>query len=920
MSSDDTLDTIPRTLPWFWHWLDGQGTIAWRDGVTLAFREELEAIFQRLPRGDFAPVDAVLLIVAATRESWSEPPARAGLLSGLVVATCGEGQLPLFTGVCLQLDRVHDVARKVRDRGAIAAEVVLMALEQAKTSGTRRSGLAAEDSPLELAQWLAPPHRDQHGPTLSRTLSWLRSHLPAVTQEALRLRLSSGLEELPARVELELPRALAVRRLWQQVSQDEELGGPARLARNILALLHFPRTVSHADDTPLGGVSDLAPRGTLDRLLLSELAHDDLTLAVRIALGEALYLRRESPPLPPPRRRQVLLDIGVRMWGIPRVFAAAVGMALAAATDPNLDVSLYTSSPEGVCEATVQHQAGLGELLGRLSTQAHLGAALAALMQLPGSDHDDTERDLVLVTCHDAWLDVDFQRQLARCAPREYFVVLVERDGQLTVRRHTTAGHNVLRQARLDVNAILTPTRTSRPALLNDEREAVLPAIFQADPFPLFLCQQVNPWQSWAIKGRGVFTLAKDGRLLHWTNTQQGARQVATGLVPGAILAAKEIAATGHLYLMTGALSPRGVRFIELDSHDQMIAQRPIDCSPLGTLDGIEIHNDVLLAIDQTRTAAISLTSGRLLGVGAAGTYRRRMGRFFQHHDALKKSGHAWAACAWNGEEVSLLPLPEADGSPKPAIAVFSVEGSEQPIYLFGDGMLHVEGQRISLLPEPAWGNLLEIEAVSRDGHRLLLCDAGRQRRWVQTWRPTLTAETTQQAALNSLEMDNLGRVARPLQVWTQSRAIAWVDGRLIITNRRDRPHDLSPTQFTLAASVRLVPHAARRAWQPVEHPRLGGIGLFRHVFQDGSTIYFDSRGLLHFRGSNPTIPEFTTVAAPNYHSAGWCADGRVWGSSYFVGLMEAGPGANPRAILGSLAPIEEIRRELFEPFLSQLR
>ena len=40
--------------------------------------------------------------------------------------------------------------------------------------------------------------------------------------------------------------------------------------------------------------SDISNRGPLDRLLLSESAHDDLTLAVRIALNEALYLRRES--------------------------------------------------------------------------------------------------------------------------------------------------------------------------------------------------------------------------------------------------------------------------------------------------------------------------------------------------------------------------------------------------------------------------------------------------------------------------------------------------------------------------------------------------------------------------------------------------------------------------------------------------
>ena len=53
-------------------------------------------------------------------------------------------------------------------------------------------------------------------------------------------------------------------------------------------------------------------------------------LATRIALNEALYLRREVPPSFPPERRHVLIDSGLRMWGVPRVFSTAVALSLAA--------------------------------------------------------------------------------------------------------------------------------------------------------------------------------------------------------------------------------------------------------------------------------------------------------------------------------------------------------------------------------------------------------------------------------------------------------------------------------------------------------------------------------------------------------------------------------------------------------------
>ena len=85
----------------------------------------------------------------------------------------------------------------------------------------------------------------------------------------------------------------------------------------------------------------------MDRLLLSELAHDDLTLAVRIAMNEALYLRRETPPSNPPKHRAVLLDSGIRLWGVPRVFATAVGMALAAAAQRNVRTDVFARPARG---------------------------------------------------------------------------------------------------------------------------------------------------------------------------------------------------------------------------------------------------------------------------------------------------------------------------------------------------------------------------------------------------------------------------------------------------------------------------------------------------------------------------------------------------------------------------------------------
>src|SRR5207248_2941944 len=134
---------------------------------------------------------------------------------------------------------------------------------------------------------------DPGAPPPGARSEWVALHkeLKGITPESLTLRLRTGLDELPQAPELPPISSERVRALLAELRTDSEHAGLARLARDFMAALQLPRRLSEPDEMPIGGFADLANRGSLDRLLLSELAHDDLTFAVRIALNEALYLR-----------------------------------------------------------------------------------------------------------------------------------------------------------------------------------------------------------------------------------------------------------------------------------------------------------------------------------------------------------------------------------------------------------------------------------------------------------------------------------------------------------------------------------------------------------------------------------------------------------------------------------------------------
>src|SRR5262245_42289817 len=56
----------------FWRWEDTGQVVCWNDGTTIAFHSELLGAMQRLAPQGLPPLDALLLLFAATRSSWSE--------------------------------------------------------------------------------------------------------------------------------------------------------------------------------------------------------------------------------------------------------------------------------------------------------------------------------------------------------------------------------------------------------------------------------------------------------------------------------------------------------------------------------------------------------------------------------------------------------------------------------------------------------------------------------------------------------------------------------------------------------------------------------------------------------------------------------------------------------------------------------
>ena len=280
--------------------------------------------------------------------------------------------------------------------------------------------------------------------------------------------------------------------------------------------------------------SDISNRGPLDRLLLSELARRPHPGCAN-CLERGLVSAARGRPRSPPQHRAVLIDAGIRLWGVPRVFATAVALSLVATADRHIRVDAYRACGRTVEPVTLTRREGLVAHLEALETDAHPGDALPAFAAaLPERGQ---LADAVVVTGEEAAADRPFQQALAALEVPSLWLATVNREGRFRLVLRRGRQTSVVREARLDLDKLLAAPGLSRPvAPLLDTAAAAVPALLRQKPFPLLLSHSpIKFRRAWAAPGGGVLSIGRDGSLLHWERPAFGARLLADNAPVGQV-------------------------------------------------------------------------------------------------------------------------------------------------------------------------------------------------------------------------------------------------------------------------------------------------------------------------------------------------------------------------------------------------
>ncbi|QNA44331.1 hypothetical protein [Lacibacter sediminis] len=472
----------------FWQWAEGGDFIEWKHGITICHRNELVLILKEAAIPASAPLGTILLLLSATMDSYTESEV-AGILLGIVKSMPKGSNEPSDEEIeesirkaLAFLDVVVKLPKELRERKQSAR----LLQEVFSSQNFVMKGASLREAADELNSGRIDHLIFQPGENITRTKCLIELN-PLIeagrlfpNSGSLVLRLTAGVYHLPEPLKIGIPEPVSGD-LFDQLSDDPKTASLVRLVKHIVAALKIPMHSQGSGDQSYGGISDITNRGNYDKLLLSELAHDDLLLMARLVNNEALYFRREEPPDNPKRQRTILLDSTLKMWGMPRVFALSAALACVKNSKHSELIEAYVLGGSKYKETGLDSKEHIIKTLETLDPAMHCGEALEAIIKdIPASE----QNEYILITDEQSIKEPSFQRSFSTVKDSLNYLLFVNRTGKLEFFSCSNGRTKLLSTANFDLEKILffSDDKKRKRGEANDE----LPMFVQQDIAPLY--------------------------------------------------------------------------------------------------------------------------------------------------------------------------------------------------------------------------------------------------------------------------------------------------------------------------------------------------------------------------------------------------------------------------------------------------
>jgi hypothetical protein len=751
-----TIDYFRASENYFWRWADNGEVLEFSNGKTIGYRDDIMFIMDSLEYPGEVPFGTIVLLQGICNNSY--PDLQKLLLQQLQLSWSQEGVRKMGSSVLSFLKIVDSLPAEYRiGLKRVALFQAILEKPMAMTLGDLKA-MSAEFKSGQLDEKIFENLKEiREGRLESDLLPFVRAFSQFPDRETLELKLRTGLTKLPEKADLPVPEPQPeAGDLLEQLSADVKTVGLSRLAKKIMAALNIPMHLSGSSDQSVGGVSDISNRGHYDKLLLSELAQDDLLLTARLANNEALFLQREQLPADANHQWHVMLDTTLKMWGLPRVFGLAAALAFSESKkqDTLRAWALGGSQATAVDLAT---KPGVIDILEKLDPALNCGRQLHKIV----NDPKILKGKFILITSSHYREDAGFYADFLEIKDRLDYLVVVNRDGYIELIETRGNKHKIVNHAAIDLDETLF---AKRKLPQKQYQKAGLPAMLALPQYPLLFPAskiRVKNNNTGRQKDDHAAVITQDQRLLYWHDKEHGAIELVDHIDTGEYCWGDS---DGYLFVLVRRSTKPFIKVYQADITRQHYTVH--DCGALAATDArfnaglflVKLGEDILSIDPQTGAVVQAKTPVHIYNQVPSITHFQLLGQ-------IKKTIN-------NG---------------------YSTINSARMVYVHTAGRLFIDQRE--LRPDP-----------------------------------------------------------KGKELWLKDRKLAAVEW-------------ITPTK-TENMAVDYLPN----------------INFTKFIWKDGSEAVLDSRGLLHLKSADSSIPEISIVLVIEKSIAAWSADGKVCGAAYFTG------------------------------------
>ena len=330
-------DYFRQYTNYFWQWEEEGEVAAVVNGNTIAYKNLLADIVEKLSGSGLPPFGSLLLALIATNADTETSLSRLLSVMSKLLDSREDRELLLRVGQFLELlSKLPLKYRQGRNRILLLQMLFenchnrLPVVESTLIGQEIRSAGIASEAWSRAETFYVNLFKKEF-----RVIALMHKKFPDV---ATLIATMVSLPEIEEEIKLEQPQEAETieKDFLETLIDNTKTFHIASLVKRLWSGLNIPYHSSLPSQQPLGGVSDLTNKGEFHRLLISEFAADDIVLLSRLANNEALYINRETPPQHNNLERIFLIDISIKNWGTPRTLAYA--LLLAIAKHPKTDI------------------------------------------------------------------------------------------------------------------------------------------------------------------------------------------------------------------------------------------------------------------------------------------------------------------------------------------------------------------------------------------------------------------------------------------------------------------------------------------------------------------------------------------------------------------------------------------------------